>query len=223
MTSQVDTYRAELRSVLGKRVKRLRREGILPANVYGRGQPSLAVQLPERAARDMLIAHGMDTLIQLHVEGEAAPRPVVVRDVQRHVLSRVVQHIDFWQVDLTRTIEARVPVHIVGEAPAVHIHQGVLIHETDTVIVRALPAEIPDAIEVSVEGLEELESQVMAGEIVLPEGVEMLIDPTLSIVRVARPRLIVEEEVAEGEEALVEGEAPEGESAEGESEETANQ
>ena len=73
-----DTYSVSPRSVVGKNVARLRREGVLPANIYGRGIESVAVELPARQAREMLIAHGTDTLIQLNVEGESKARPVVV-------------------------------------------------------------------------------------------------------------------------------------------------
>ena len=208
MAGDVSVYAAQRREVLGKKVKRLRREGVLPANVYGRGLESIAVQMPLRDARAMMIEHGTDTLIELRIEGESEGRPVVVRSVQRDVLSGVIRHIDFWQVDLTRTIQARVPVHLLGEAPAVHVYQGVLLQGLDAVLVEALPADIPEQFELSVDGLEELDSRLSVADLTIPDGVTVLTDPGATLARIARPRLLAEEEeeVPEGEEGLVEGE-----------------
>ena len=218
MAGDVSVYAAQRREVLGKKVKRLRREGVLPANVYGRGLESIAVQMPLRDARAMMIEHGTDTLIELRIEGESEGRPVVVRSVQRDVLSGVIRHIDFWQVDLTRTIQARVPVHLLGEAPAVHVYQGVLLQGLDAVLVEALPADIPEQFELSVDGLEELDERLTVADLTIPDGVRALTDLETMLARVARPRLLTEEEeeVPEGEEALVEGE--EGEEAAAEEE-----
>ena len=219
MAREVSVYAAQRREVLGKKVKLLRGEGILPANVYGGGRESLAVQMPLRDARTMLIERGTDTLIELRIEGESDGRPVVVRSVQRDVLSGAIRHIDFWQVDLTQTIQAHVPVHLVGEAPAVHVYQGVLLQGVDAILVEALPADIPDQFDLSVEGLEELDERLTVADLTIPDGVRIMTDVETMLARIARPRLIAEEEeaVPEGEEALVEGEEGE-EAAEGEQE-----
>jgi large subunit ribosomal protein L25 len=196
--------------VVGKRVARLRRDGTLPANIYGRGLESIAVELPARQAREMLIAHGRDTLIELQVAGESKPRPVVVRSFQRHPVTREVLHLDFFQVDLNRAIQATIPVHVTGEAPAVHTYQGVLLHGADSVQVESLPGDLPEALEVSIDGLDELDTQVTVADLVAPAGVRIISDSELMLARVARPRLVAAEEVEllEGEEApAVEGEA----------------
>lgn len=219
MTSDVDTYELTLRAVLGKKVKRLRREGTLPANIYGRGLESVAVQISLRTAREMLTAHGTNTLISVEVEGEKEARPVMVRDVKVHPVSGAIQHLDFFQVDLARTIRAAVPVVLIGEAPAVAEHGGIVLTGIATVQIEALPADVPDHFEVSVEHLEEIDQQITVGALVVPQGVTVHSDEDQMLVRITRPRLIEEEEeeVLEGEEELVEGEeAEEGEAAEGE-------
>ena len=220
-----DTYAVEPRAVTGKAVKALRREGTIPANIYGRGLESVAVQLPWARARTMLNAHGRNTLIEVQLDGESKARPVVVRDIGRDPVTGEVHHIDFFQVDLSRAISADVPIHFVGEAPAVHTYGGVFVQALDVVHVEALPNEMPEAIEVSVESLEELEQSLTVADIVLPEGVTMLTDVEQPIAQIARPRLEVEEEeeVPEGEEGVVPEEGEEGAEAaaaeEGESEE----
>ena len=204
-----DTYAIELRSITGKAVKALRRDGTIPGNIYGRGLESVAVQLPWARAREMLNAHGRNTLIEVQVDS-SAPRPVVVRDIARNPVSGEVQHIDFFQVDLTRTIQADVPIHFVGEAPAVPTYGGVFVQSLDVVHVEALPNEMPDAIEVSIASLKELEQSLAVSDIVAPAGVTILTAGEQAIAQVARPRLESEEGVVpEGEEGAV----PEGEEA----------
>ena len=204
-----DTYAIELRSITGKAVKALRRDGTIPGNIYGRGLESVAVQLPWARAREMLNAHGRNTLIEVQVDS-SAPRPVVVRDIARNPVSGEVQHIDFFQVDLTRTIQADVPIHFVGEAPAVPTYGGVFVQSLDVVHVEALPNEMPDAIEVSIASLKELEQSLAVSDIVAPAGVTILTAGEQAIAQVARPRLESEESVVpEGEEGAV----PEGEEA----------
>ena len=99
-------------------------------------------------------------------------------------------------------------MQLLGEAPATQTWDGILVHETDTVTIEALPSDLPDHFEISVEGLMELDDQLIAGDLVIPSGVDLIADASTVIARIARPRLEVEEE----EEELLEGEeAPEGE------------
>ena len=217
MTAEAtDSYEIERREVLGKKVRRLRRDGVLPANIYGRGVASLAVQMPSQRAREMLRAHGTNTLISVQVAGERESRPVMVRAVKRGPASGDLQHLDFYQVDLSRTLRATVPVTVVGRAPAVDAVGGILIHGLDSVDVEAMPADVPAHLEVSADGLEDFDQQVTVADLVVPPGVTVHTDRDQMLARITRPRLIEEEEaVPEGEEELVEGEVLEGEAAEG--------
>ena len=215
-----DTYAVEQRSVTGKAVKRLRRAGTIPGNIYGRGLDSVAVQLPWSRAREMLNAHGRNTLIEVALDGGAA-LPVVVRDIARDPVSGEVLHIDFFQVDLTRTIQASVPIHFIGDAPAVPTYGGVFVQALDQVLLEALPNAMPEAIEVSVESLTELDQSLSVADMVAPPGVTILSAPEQAIAQIARPRLEVEEEteVLEGEEGVVPAEGAEAAASEDESEE----
>ncbi len=216
-----DSYAVEPRTVLGKKVKQLRRQGTLPANVFGRGLESTAVQMNTVEARKMLNAHGRNVLIEITIAGEDAARSVVVRAVKTDPLNDAIQHIDFYQVDLTREIEAEIPAHLVGEAPAVSTWGGILVQESATILIRALPVDMPQFIDVQVDRLMELEQSISVGDVTLPERVTVLSDPTTTIARIARPRIEVEEteEVLEGEEGeeLEEGAEPAEPTAEGES------
>ena len=210
-----DTYSVERRATLGKRVARLRRAGVLPANVFGRGIDSVAVQIEERAVRELLLAHGLNTLISLQIAGEDEPRPVVVRDVGRHPVTRMPLHLDFYQVDLERTITGSVPVHVTGESPAVRDLGGILLVGADSVQVEALPADMPNFVTVSIEPLAELDDEITVADLEISETITVLSDPHQMLVRITRPRgAAADEEEAEGEEGDAEGEEGEAEGGE---------
>jgi large subunit ribosomal protein L25 len=212
-----DTYAAEPRTTLGKRVAKLRRSGVLPANVFGRGMESVAVQIETRAVRDLLRSHGTNTLISLQVAGEDAPRPVVVRDVGRHPVTHIPLHLDFYQVDLSRRISGSVPVVLIGDSSAVKDLGGVLLVVADAVQIEALPADMPSHLEVSIDGLTEFDAEVTVGDLDLPAGVVMLSESDQTLARIARPRGLT----AEGAEDEAAGAAEGGEGAVSEAPESA--
>ena len=208
-----DTYAVEPRTTLGKRVARLRRRGVLPGNIFGRGLASVAVQIEERSARELLQAHGLNTLISLQIAGEDAPRPVVVRDVGRHPVTRVPLHLDFYQVDLRRAITGSVPVHVTGESPAVQDLGGLLLVGADSVQLEALPADMPSFVEVSIEGLADLDDEITVKDLDLPGTITVLSDPDQMLARITRPRGLSAEEEAEEAAAAAAAEAEEAEGA----------
>ncbi len=195
-----DTYAAEPRTTLGKSVARLRRDGIVPANIYGRDIESTAVQIATRDAAALLRTHGMNTLVNLSVAGESSPRSVVVRSTQRHPVNQALQHVDFYQVDLNRTMQAHLPIVVTGEAPAVNTYKGVLIHGLDNVLVEGLPAQMPTHLEISVDGLTELESEMKVSDLQLPAGMTVLTSGDIMLARVSGGRAATEAAaVPEGE------------------------
>ncbi|MCA9847566.1 MAG: 50S ribosomal protein L25 [Dehalococcoidia bacterium] len=206
-----DAYQVQPRTVVGKAVSKLRREGTLPASIYGRGLESVAVQLPYVVARDLMNAHGYNSLINVQVEGESKPRPVVVKQVDQNPVTRELWHVDFYQVDLTRKISGPVPVHFVGESPAVRDLGGIFVMHADSVEVEALPADMPEALEVSLDSLTDFDTYLYAKDIQTGAGVTVISDPEHLLAAITRPRIVAEaaaEEIAEGEqeaEAAAEG------------------
>ena len=195
-----DTYAANAREVIGKKVNIMRNDGIIPANIYGRGIDSVPVQIEWSEARGMLNSHGRNVLIQIQIEGEAQARSVVIRDFTRDPVNGSLLHIDFFQVDLTRKIQADIPVQLTGESSAVHTYGGILVQSLELLHVEALPTEMPESIQVSVDALEELESSLTVGDIQAPEGVSILTSPDVGLAQIARPRVEQEaDELQEGE------------------------
>lgn len=207
--------KAAPRTVLGKQVKQLRRQGILPCNVYGRGLDSVAIEIDALEFQRTLKAHSIRAMFELEIDGEDKTRHVLLRGLVRKGGMGEPLHADFFQVDLRRKLHANVPIRLVGDAPAVRDLAGTLLQSLDTVSINSLPLAIPDAIEIDVSPIKSFDISLTVGDLVAPEGVEILTDPAIVLATVMAPRLRTEdEEEAEAaaeeaaEAAEEEGEAP---------------
>ncbi len=180
------------RSVLGKKVKTLRRAGRLPANVFGRGIASTAVEVDARAFGHAIKAAGLRHMYELRVAGEKAARYVIIRGLSRSGGTGDPIHVDFLQVDPERPITANVPLKVVGEAPAVKDLAGTLQQFIETVSIRCKPLAIPEAIEADAGVLKSFTSTITIGGIMPPAGVDLLSDPSLVVASVAPPRVSTE-------------------------------
>ncbi len=198
------------RTVTGKKVKALRREGIIPAHLYGRGTESLALQTSTQTMMSLLRTTAPNTIIDLQINGESEPRSVVLRGVQRNPVTSELVHIDFLQISLTEKLRTDVPLVITGQAPAVGVLGGVLLQTLDRLTIEALPGDVPQQIEVDVSELDLIDSSVFVRDLPIPAGVEVQADPNQVVAKVAAPRLaaeIEEEEAAAAAEAEAEAEA----------------
>ncbi|MEP7216277.1 MAG: 50S ribosomal protein L25, partial [Anaerolineaceae bacterium] len=145
-------------------------------------------------------ATGLRSMFELKIAGEASPRYVIIRGMTRKGGTGEPIHLDFFQVDPSRPIVANVPIHLVGESPAVRDLAGTLLHSLDIVSVRCLPLAIPTNLEVDVTSLKSFDMTLSVADIVPPEGVEILTDPGIVIATVNPPRIRLEpgEEPEEG-------------------------
>jgi large subunit ribosomal protein L25 len=192
------------RSVLGKRVRALRRGGLTPANVYGHRVESRALQVDTVTLARTLRALERNAILSLHIEGEKAPRPVMVRDIQRNAVTDRILHVDFYQVSLTEKMRADVPLLLTGKAPAVDDFGGILLQSLDSISVEALPADMPSHVEVDISVLSELDSSLHVKDLVLDPKLHLMTDLDVVIARVASPRTGVEAAIAEEEAAAAE-------------------
>ena len=194
------------RQVIGKEVRFLRRKGITPANVFGHGLTSVAVQIDTKQLRQVLSKVGTSQLIALKIEGESEPRNVLVRDFQINPLSRELLHIDLYQVSLTERMTLDVPLVLVGESMAVKKLGGVMLQNLNSLNVECLPGDIPPAIEVDLSRLAELGDAIHVKEISLSDAVTILNDAEEVIVSVIAPAA---EEAKLAEAVVAEAEAVE--------------
>lgn len=210
------TLAAETGRATGSRSsRRLRREGKIPAVVYGHGTDPVAVAVSHRELRAALTTEaGMNALIDLDVAG--ASRLTIVRDVQRHPVRREVTHVDFLIVRRDEVITVEVPVVIQGEARKVHQENGTLEQQVHALTVSATPGSIPNELTVDVSALT-IGDAVRVGDLALPSGASTEVDPETPVVLAQVSRAAIEaEELAEAEAAAAEAEAEGGLAAEGE-------
>ena len=189
--------KAQPRSKLGKQVRVLRREGIVPANLYGHAE-STALQLPEKEMEYALARAGRTQLLQLALDGDT-PTTVLIKDFQRHPTRKSLLHVDFYRVAMTERLRIDVPIRFVGEAPAVKQFDASVFQALSTVSAESLPGDLPEAIEVDLSVLEDLEAAIHVRDLLVPSGVTILTDPEELVVKLIPPT--VEEEVEAPEEA----------------------
>jgi len=206
----------EKRKITGRKVKLLRREGLLPANIYGKKVKSLMVQLATKTFLPVFKEAGETSLVELKVTGEEKARPVLIHNVHFHPVSGDPLHADFYQVDLKEKVTTKVPVDLIGEAPAVKEKIGILIQPLNEVEVEALPTDLPEKIEVNISDLKAVNDIVAVDKVKVASGVKILTDPKEILAKIEPPAK--EEEVAPPptEEVPVEGEEKPAEKAEGE-------
>lgn len=207
------------RGVLGKKVKKLRKEGILPANIYGKDLKSTSVQVPYKDFEAIYEEAGETGLIDIEVDGQL--RPVLIHNVQIDHLTRLPLHADFYQVNLKEKVKTMVPIVVAGEPKAVSDKIGLLLQPLAEIEVEALPEDLPENIEVNVENLAAVDDQITVADLKLPKGIEVLSEPSQVIVKIAE---LVTKEAAEeaaaaeaaAEAAKTEGAAEGSEATEGE-------
>lgn len=191
---------ADSRAVLGKQVKKLRREGLLPTNVYGKGLASKALQVKLSDFQAVFKQVGETGLIELKV-GEKT-HPVLIKNLQIDYSTETPIHADFYEVNLKEKVKAMVPVELVGQSKAVAEKLGVLLQTISEIEIEALPDRIPESIKVNVEQLARLGDGITVGDLKAEEGVAILTDAGITIAKIAE---LAKEEVVVVPETPVEG------------------
>jgi large subunit ribosomal protein L25 len=191
---------AERRTITGKAVARLRKEGRLPAVVFGHGTDSESVTIDAHAFDQLRRRAGRSTLIDLAVDGGTA-RPVLLQGIQIHPVTRRPLHADLFVVRMTEELTVEVQLVADGAAPAA-AQGGSLVHPVSMVKVRALPADLPESIHYDLGSLATYDDTITVADLVVPAGVTIQADPADVIARVLEPR------EAEVEAVVVAAEAP---------------
>ncbi len=213
--------KASARQPLGKRSRRMLREGKLPAIVYGHNTEATPITLDRLEFQKVFVKSGRTHLVDLVLDGDRTEK-VLVREIQIHPRQLGPIHVDFYQVNLQEKIEVEVPVHLTGESAPVKRGDADILQPLHAIRVECLPSDIPESFEVDLTPLEEIEMELRVADLTVPKGVTLLVDAEELVVKIVHKReLKVEEEIpaaeaavpAEGE-AAAEGEAPAAEEAE---------
>ena len=182
----------EKRKVLGNKVHKLRIEGIFPANIYGKGVKSTAVQVPYKEFEKVYKEAGVTGIVDVDIAGEV--RPSLIHNVQQDYYKHILLHADFFQVNLKEKVKTMVKLITVGEPKAVSEKLGLLMQTLAEVEIEALPTDLPDKIEINVEPLAVLDAQITVGEIKAPTGVAILTDPSQVVAKIGS---LISKEAAE--------------------------
>lgn len=185
--------RVQRREVTGKQTRKLRAQGLTPGNISGGGKPSIAIQMNLRELNDIIKQHGTP-ILRVSVEPDGGTDTALLARVERDAVSTAILHVDLRRVKLTELIKARVPLHTEGDAPAVKVYNGVLLHLMEAVEVEALPGNLPDALTIDISGLEEFNSTLTAKDIKAPANVHVLVSPDEPVITVKAPRVEAAEE-----------------------------
>ncbi len=189
--------RAEKRNIFGKKTKRLRRAGLIPATLYGPRMEPVSLQLQERDLRRVLNRAGTNQLISLWIDEADEARMTLAREVQRDVMTHSLLHVDLYEVVMTEKITAEIPITLVGEAPIVAQKMGLLVRGLDSVRVHCLPGELIESIDVDLSALTEDDEVILVQDLVVDEAIELLTNPEEVVVKVLPVRAMVEEVVEE--------------------------
>ena len=220
-----ESLKVDKRDIQGKAVKKLRREGILPANIFGKGFESTAVQLPLKEFTEIYDKVGETGLVDITLGSDTIP--VLIHNAQINPRTQMVVHADFFKVNLKEKIIAYIPIVGTGEAIAVRDNLGILLQQLSDLEVEALPTDLPEKIEVDITDLAEVGAQIVVSNLKIPAEVTAVTDANQTVFRIGEA---VQEEPepepeapAEGEEgaAPAEGEAPAESGGAGEGEEKA--
>lgn len=208
---------AKTRNSFGKKVAELRKSGQVPAEVYGNNIENTSVVLDAKEFGRAFAIAGHSAIVELKIDDNAGEN-VLIQDISMDPVRNEIAHADFYRVNMNKVIRTEVPLHFVGEAPAVFQQEGSLFKNIEEVEVETLPANLPPHIEIDISGLDDFSKSIHISDIKAPEGVEILEDAEQLICKVDPPRS--EEEMAALEqevgEAIPEGASEEGEVAEGE-------
>jgi large subunit ribosomal protein L25 len=198
---------AQPRAIVGKKVKQLRRQGLVPVAIFGPKVQPQNLQVPYRPLQVALMQAGGTRLIDISVDGSTTT--VLAREVQRDVLRGDIMYVDFFAVDMASTIRTDVPIHFVGESPAVTNRIGILITGPTMLSIETLPSKLLTHIDVDLSSLVEIGNSIHVRDLNLGEDVVVHNDPGELIAHITQTSAArsEEEEAAEAAAAEAEGSA----------------
>jgi large subunit ribosomal protein L25 len=200
------TLKAEKRTMLGKKINRLRKEGLLPANLFGKNIPSQAIQVKTKDFERLYKEAGETGIIYIQVDDESKERPTLVSGLAYNPVTGLKYHVDFHQVNLKEKVVTHVPIEIIGECELIKSGAASLVTSLDEIEIEALPTDIPESVTLDISSFKEMSDHFKVSDIKLSAGVEIKTDPEITIVSLSEPE---KEEVKVVEEAPTEAAAPE--------------
>ncbi|MDR3581797.1 MAG: 50S ribosomal protein L25 [Candidatus Pacebacteria bacterium] len=179
------------RTIIGKQVKSLRNEGLIPAELYGHGTKNEHLTVSAKEFNKVFKTAGSSTMVMLDLGKEK--KSAMIHDIYRDSVKGDIMHVDFYQVRMDEKITARVPIEFVGESPAVKEKNAVINHSLSEVEVEAFPQDIPHAIVVDLGVLTDFDQSIYVKDLAVPKGVEIQVEGDTVVATATEP---LPEEVA---------------------------
>ena len=201
------TLKLEPRATLGKKVKQLRRSGVIPVHLYGSGIDPRSLQCQRPTLVRVLAQAGGNTLVTITVEGEDDEHLAFVREVQWDPIRGDLFHVDFFRTEATRRVSAEVPVVFTGASPGAKLANGTVVQQLRSVVVEALPLDMPGELVLDLAILTDPVGVVRAEDLSLPGDTTLMSDPDSVVARIEAARVedVVAEEEPQPEEPSQEG------------------
>jgi len=205
MTTNAVEIELNPRELMGKKVGRLRRAGIVPVHLYGPGMEPRALQCNASQLIRALATAGGATPIHITIQGEPGNHLAFAREIQWDPKRDDLLHVDLLAADVSRPVTAQVPIVLIGESAGARTVSGTVMHQLRTVDIQALPLEMPSEIELDISVMEEPDSVIRVSDLLIPENATLLSDVEELVVRIELPRVEVEVGVEGGLEEGEEG------------------
>jgi large subunit ribosomal protein L25 len=180
------------REILGKKVKALRKEGLIPAEIYGHGQNNVHITVTRKEFAKAYKEAGSTTVVTLLLDKKKVP--VIIHDVTIHPVLDDVTHVDFYQVKMDEKITTMIPLEFVGESPAIKEKGAIINKAMSEIEVEALPGDLPHSIKIDLSVLKDIDESIYVKDIPHPKGVEFLVEEDTAVASATEPA--PEEEVA---------------------------
>jgi large subunit ribosomal protein L25 len=201
------------REITGKKVNNLRKEGIVPANIFGKKTKSQSIQVVFSDFKPVYKQAGETAIVDLVIGKAKTPHHSLIRHIQFDPVTDKILHVDFMEVDLKEKIETEVPIKIEGESQAVSDKLALLQQDLTTILIEATADNIPEEIVVNISDLKTVGETILTKNLKIPSGVTLKNDPEQSVVRLAE--LVKKEKEPEPESEEKEQPAEESEPTEG--------
>ncbi len=183
--------KAKKRTILGKKVKKLRKKGIIPAVIYGHNIPSESIEIERKSFEKIFQEAGESTIIELIVDKK--PIKVLIHDVQRDPIKDDIIHVDFYQIKEKEKLTAEVELKFINEAPVVKEKGGILIYNLTKIKIECLPKDLIHQIEVDLSSLKEFNDLIRVKDLKIPHQIKVLHDLEDVVVSISAPK--IEEEI----------------------------
>lgn len=195
---------AEKRTITGKKISKLRKEGLLPGNLFGKNVESQAIQVKLRDFEKIYKDSGETGIVYVKIDSETKERPTLVSGISFNPISGQKLHVDLHQVNLKEKVTAHVPVEIIGECELIKSGAASLVTSLNEIEIEALPTDIPESITFDISIFKEVGDHLKVSDAKVSSGVEIKTDPEITVVSIAEPEkeeVVVEAEEAKAEEA----------------------